>query len=74
MVERSACASRGADTRTIGVYANRYLFERGERYACPGITQDSAVFLSDFRRFEISQYESAATFDFVPYGTARSPI
>jgi hypothetical protein len=64
----------GADTRTIGVYASRYLFERGERYACPGISSDSEVFLSDFRRFTVSQYESAATFDFVPYATARSDL
>jgi hypothetical protein len=64
----------GADTRTIGVYASRFLFERGERYACPGISSDSEVFLSDFRRFTISQYESAATFDFVPYATARTDL
>jgi hypothetical protein len=64
----------GADTRTIGVYASRYLFERGERYACPGISSDSEVFLSDFRRFTVSQYESAATFDFVPYATARADL
>jgi hypothetical protein len=64
----------GADTRTIGVYASRYLFERGERYACPGISSDSEVFLSDFRRFTISQYDSAATFDFVPYATARTDL
>src|SRR5688572_9431527 len=64
----------GTDTRTIGVYANRYLFERGERYACPGISSESEVFLSDFRRFTISQYESGATFDFVPYATARTDL
>ena len=64
----------GADTRTIGVYANRYLFERGERYACPGISSESEVFLSDFRRVTISQYESGATFDFVPYATARTDL
>jgi Domain of unknown function (DUF5916) len=64
----------GADTRTIGIYASRYLFERGERYACPGISSDSEVFLSDFRRFTVSQYQSAATFDFVPYATARSDL
>jgi hypothetical protein len=60
------------DTRTIGVYATRYLFDRGERYACPGITSDSEVFLSDFRRLQISQHDSAASFDFVPYATVRS--
>jgi hypothetical protein len=61
-----------ADTRTIGVYGTRYLFERGERYACPGITSEAAVFLSDFRRMEISQHASVASLDVVPYGTAIS--
>ncbi|HEY0939082.1 MAG TPA: DUF5916 domain-containing protein [Steroidobacter sp.] len=61
-----------ADKRTIGVYGTRYLFERGERYACPGITSEAAVFLSDFHRMEISQHASVASLDFVPYGTAIS--
>ncbi|MET0534474.1 MAG: DUF5916 domain-containing protein [Steroidobacter sp.] len=60
----------GAETRTIGVYGTRYLYERGERYACPGITSEAAVFLSDFKRFEISQHASVASLDIVPYGTA----
>ena len=63
-----------ADTRTIGIYANRYLFDRGERYACPGLNIESEVFLSDFRRVSISQYDSATSFDFVPYATARSDL
>jgi hypothetical protein len=60
------------DMRTIGVYGTRYMFERGERYACPGITSDAAVFLSDFYRVQISQHESVASLDVVPYGTAIS--
>lgn len=60
------------DMRTIGVYGTRYMFERGERYACPGITSDAAVFLSDFQRMQISQHESVASLDVVPYGTAIS--
>ena len=63
-----------ADTRKIGIYATRYLFERGERYACPGISSDSEVFLSDFRRVSISQHDPAASFDFVPYATMRSDL
>jgi hypothetical protein len=66
--------SSEAQTRTIGVYASRYLSERNERYACPGITFDSPVFLSDFRRIEISQYQYASAFEFVPYGTAISDL
>lgn len=61
-----------AKTRTIGLYAARYLYDRSERFACPGIASESAVFLADFRRFEITQHESAAAFDFVPYATATS--
>src|SRR5688572_30582157 len=57
------------ETRIIGVYGTRYLYERGERYACPGITSEAAVFLSDFRRIEISQHAPVTNFDFVPYGT-----
>lgn len=63
-----------ADTRTVGIYATRYLSERAERYACPGIDADSEVFLSDFRRIRISQQDSAASFDFVPYATVRSDL
>lgn len=58
--------------RRIGVYASRYLFDRGERYACPGLSEKNAVFLSDFRRIEIEQQRAAASFDFVPYATAVS--
>jgi hypothetical protein len=62
----------GSDKRTIGVWASRFLFERGERYSCPGISSESEVFLSDFQRVAISQHAVGSTFDFVPYGTARS--
>jgi hypothetical protein len=63
-----------ADTRTIGVYASRFLFERGERYACPGISDESEVFLSDFRRVSIPQFDTRQSFDFVPYATVRSDL
>lgn len=61
-----------AETRIIGVYGTRYLYERGERYACPGITSEAAVFLADFRRIEIPQHAPVTRFDVVPYGTAIS--
>jgi hypothetical protein len=56
--------------RTVGVFANRYLFNRNERFACPGISYETSAFLSDFERIDISQYRAAAAFDFVPYATA----
>ncbi|WP_116808428.1 DUF5916 domain-containing protein [Steroidobacter cummioxidans] len=61
-----------AETRTIGVYGTRYLYDRGERYSCPGITSEAAVFLADFQRVEISQHASVGSLDVVPYGTAIS--
>ncbi|HWK74783.1 MAG TPA: DUF5916 domain-containing protein [Povalibacter sp.] len=57
-------------TRAIGVYATRYLFDRNERFACPGISEETPAFLADFQRIEIPQHRAAATFDFIPYGTA----
>lgn len=59
-----------AAQRTIGVYATRYLYDRNERFACPGIDAETAAFLSDFRRIEISEYRADAAFEFVPYATA----
>jgi hypothetical protein len=56
--------------RTIAVYASRYLFSRGERYSCPGISSDSNVFLSDFRRVEVAGHATVASLDFTPYGSA----
>lgn len=60
------------ETRAIGVYATRYLSERGERYACPGISSEGAVFLSDFQRVQIPQHGAAGAFSLVPYATAIS--
>lgn len=58
-----------AERRTIGVYATRYLFERNERFSYPGIDQEAAVFLSDFKRVEIAQQRADPLFDFIPYGS-----
>lgn len=65
---------QAGETRTIGVYGTRYMFERGERYACPGITSEAAVFLSDFHRMQISQHETVASLDVVPYATVISDL
>lgn len=68
----SSVSMRGVrdETRTVKVYASRYLSERDERYACPGITSDSAVFLADFAPLTIRQYDAAASLDVTPYVTA----
>jgi hypothetical protein len=58
--------------RTIAIYATRYLFDRGERYSCPGISDEQAVFLSEFQRIQVSGQNPQAAFDFLPYATAIS--
>lgn len=58
------------EQRTIGVYATRYLYDRNERFACPGINAETAAFLADFSRMEISEYRADASFELVPYATA----
>lgn len=55
--------------RSIGVYFNRQLYNRSERFACPGISHESAVFLSDFQRIEIANYNTEPEFSIAPYGT-----
>lgn len=62
----------GGEQRTIGVYGSRYLFDRNERYSCPGIAEEQAVFLSDFKHLQVSEQPAAAAFDFLPYATAIS--
>ena len=58
-----------AETRRISVYASRYLFDRNERYACPGISDESPAFLADFHRMEVAHFDAAAALDVVPYVT-----
>jgi hypothetical protein len=61
-----------AKTRTIGVYFNRQLYDRAERFACPGISYDSAGFLSDFQPIEIENYSGEREFNVAPYATMLS--
>ncbi|HLS80636.1 MAG TPA: DUF5916 domain-containing protein [Steroidobacter sp.] len=68
----STVSMRGSrsDMRTIGVYGSRYLYERNERYACPGISTDSGAFLSDFHRMQIAQHETnGSSLEVTPYAT-----
>jgi hypothetical protein len=58
--------------RTVGIYASRYLFQRNENYACPGLDPDSSVFLADFKRVAISEYAAEASLDFIPYASVIS--
>jgi hypothetical protein len=61
-----------APKRHIAVYASRFLFNRSERYACPGVVARQGTFLSDFKRLEIDQYSARPVVDVVPYVTALS--
>lgn len=63
-----------SERRTIGVYAARYLYDRAEESACPGLDDKGAVFLSDFHRIDIKQHDGAAQFDFVPYASVLSDL
>lgn len=58
-----------SDQRLIGVYFNRQLYDRSERFACPGISYENAAFLSDFQRIEIANYNSEPELSIAPYGT-----
>ena len=69
----SASAS-DAEQRTIGVYANRFLFERGERFACPSIDLAHPAFLTDLKHVAITRQRSKQSFDLVPYSTAASDL
>ena len=71
LIPWSTVSMRGSSSerRMIGLYATRYLFERNERYSCPGLDQEAAVFLSDFERVEISEHHADAVLDFIPYGS-----
>jgi len=74
LIPWSVVSMRGSSSerRTIGLYATRYLFERNERYSCPGLDQEAAVFVSDFERVEISQHQGSAVLDIIPYGSVIS--
>ncbi len=56
------------DQRTIAAFFERTLYDRNERYACPGASIERPVFLSDFRHYTIEQHR-AKQLDIVPYGT-----
>lgn len=61
-------------TRTIGVYAARYLSARDERYACPGILTDAAVFLSELERLSIPHFKATSELAVIPYATAMHDL
>lgn len=56
-------------SRTIGIYAGRYLKKRGERYAFPAIELFGPSFVQSFERLEVPRY-STASLDWFPYVSA----
>ena len=61
-----------SNERTIGIYATRYLFDRNERFACPGLDENREVFLADFAKVSVLTQSPSAAFDFLPYATMMS--
>ena len=57
-----------AEQRTIAALFERTVYDRNERYACPGASIERPVFLSDFRRYTIDQHRTKQL-DIVPYAT-----
>jgi hypothetical protein len=62
--------SAGERHHTIGVFFNRYLYDRKERYTCPGVSYDNPAMMADFKRIEIDRPSASTQFDLVPYVTA----
>jgi len=60
----------GQHQRSIGIYASRFLFDHKEVYACPGISSERSVFLSDFTPVRIPEYVASGGFEFIPYSTS----
>lgn len=63
---------QAGDLSSIAVYFSRFLFDRNERFACPGISLENPTFLSDFRRIDIVRYEAQPQLEMVPYATVLS--
>lgn len=76
LIPWSSITMRGVEgpRRTIAVYASRYLYDRAERFACPGLDSESPVFLTDFKRVQVEQHEGAGGVDFVPYVSANADL
>ena len=60
----------GGATRTIGVYASRYLHERDELHACPGIATDAATFCRISRAWTLRSSTPRASWTSHLYATA----
>jgi len=58
----------GGDTRLIGVYFERDLYERNETFAFPGVNSDLSRFLLDIEPVEVARY-TKGEFNFWPYVT-----
>lgn len=58
----------GSGQRSVAIYADRLLFDRNERYACPGLDRKHPSFLSEFRHVELDRFGSRQI-DIVPYAT-----
>ncbi len=55
---------------TIGVYFNRWIYDRNERNTCPALSYDNAALLSDFQKIDIERPPPEGDFNAAPYVTA----
>jgi hypothetical protein len=53
-------------TRTLGIFASRFIKRNSHRYAFPAIAKLSANFVRDFQRIEVPRY-SSASLSWFPY-------
>lgn len=58
------------DTRTIGIYLDRVLKARGERYAFPALRFSQSDFVSTFAKVEIPAYSTSQSHVY-PYASVR---
>ncbi|MFL6551401.1 MAG: DUF5916 domain-containing protein [Povalibacter sp.] len=59
---------------TIGVYFNRWIYDKRERDSCPALSYDNAALLSDFQRIDIERPAPQSDFTAAPYATAMQDL
>jgi hypothetical protein len=59
---------------TIGVYFNRWIYDKNERDTCPALSYDNAALLSDFQRISIDRPAPESDFSAAPYVTTMRDL
>jgi len=69
----AAMREGSGDTSLMGIFFQRQMHERNEKFAFPDASTERARFVSDFAKIEIKSY-TAHEFIFVPYVTVLSDL